>query len=226
QIGASYTDAGTDTAPALTGDDVVLLNPRALQAEHSDARSGEQTVVDDETAAGFRHLAGLDEGEWIAYDPVELGGITGVQLRAKGDGEVSLRWADADADAFATFEVDSTEWADVSVPLVTIPEGTGRVVVTSTGGVVLDELVFTTSTGDIRSLLDALAGDGRITKGAAASFGDVLDEVEAALEAGDTATATDRLEFIVTQTPKRIRTDADAAALVIRAVEAVIADLA
>lgn len=226
QIGASYTDAGTATAPALTGDDVVLLNPRAQQAEHNDAREGELTVVDDESAEGFRHLSGLDAGEWIAYDPVELGGITGVQLRAKGEGEVSLRWADADADAFATFAVDSAEWADVSVPLVTIPEGTGRVVVTSTGGVDLDQFVFTTSAGDIRSLLDTLAADKRITKGAAASFGDVLDEVEAALGAGDTATATERLQFIVTQVPNRIRTDDDAAALVIRAVEAVIADLA
>ena len=114
----------------------------------------------------------------------------------------------------------------MSVPLVTIPEGTGRVVVTSTGGVVLDEFVFTTSTGDIRSLLDSLAADKRITKGAMNSFGDVLDEIDAALEAGDTATATERLEFIVKQVPNRIRTDADAAALVIRAVEAVIADIA
>lgn len=226
QIGASYTDGGTDTAPALTGDDVVLLNPRALQAEHNDARQGELSIVDDETAEGFRYLSGLGAGEWIGYDPVEFGGITGVQVRAKGEGELSLRWADADADAFATLSVDSDGWADVSVPLVTIPEGTGRVVVTSTGGVDLDQFVFTTSTGDIRSLLGALAADKRISKGAMNSFGDVLAEVDAALEAGDRATATERLQFIVAQAPKRIRGDADAAALVIRAVEAVIADIA
>lgn len=226
QIGASYTDAGTDTAPALTGDDVVLLNPRALQAEHSDARQGEVTVVDDESAEGFRYLSGLGSGEWIAYDPVEFGGITGAELRAKGAGTVQLRWAEADAEPFATFAVDSTGWTDVSVPLVTSPEGTGRVVVTSTGGVDLDQFMFTTSTGDIRSLLASLAGDQRITKGAVNSFGDVLDEVDAALAADDTATATEKLQFIATQAPKRIRGDADAAALVIRAVEAVIADIA
>ncbi|WP_400997479.1 PQQ-dependent sugar dehydrogenase [Agromyces sp. GXQ0307] len=225
QIGASYTDGGTDTAPALTGDDVTLLNPRALQAEHNDARSGDLTVVDDDTAEGFRHLAGLDAGEWIAYQPVEFGGITGATVRAAGEGEVSLRWGDADADAFATFAVDSGGWADVSVPLVNVPEGTGRVVVTSTGGVILDQFVFTTSVSDIRALLGSLEDDGRITRGVEASFGDVLAEVDAALAADDTATAIARLEFIAEKTPQRVRTDADAAALIIRAVDAVIAEL-
>lgn len=225
QIGASYTDLGTATAPALGGDDVVLLNPRALQAEHSDAKSGETTVVDDESAAGFRYLSGLGEGEWIAYDPVELGGITGVELRAKGAGEVTLRWGDADGDVIGTFDVDSAAWQEISVPLTVIPEGTGRIVVTSTGGVDLDQFEFTTSVSDIRALLGALQEADRITRGAEASFGDVLAEVDAALAAGDTATATARLEFIIEQVPNRIRTDADAAALVIRAAEAVIANL-
>lgn len=225
QIGASYTDLGTATAPALGGDDVVLLNPRALQAEHSDAKSGETTVVDDESAAGFRYLSGLGEGEWIAYDPVELGGITGVELRAKGAGEVTLRWGDADGDVLGTFDVDSAAWQEISVPLTVIPEGTGRIVVTSTGGVDLDQFEFTTSVSDIRALLGALQEADRITRGVEASFGDVLAEVDAALAAGDTATATARLEFIIKQVPNRIRTDADAAALVIRAAEAVIADL-
>lgn len=225
QIGASYTDLGTATAPALGGDDVVLLNPRALQAEHSDAKSGETTVVDDESAAGFRYLSGLGEGEWIAYDPVELGGITGVELRAKGDGEVTLRWGDADGDVLGTFDVDSAAWQEISVPLTVIPEGTGRIVVTSTGGVDLDQFEFTTSVSDIRALLGALQDADRITRGAEASFGDVLAEVDAALAAGDTATATARLEFIIEQVPNRIRTDADAGALVIRAAEAVIANL-
>lgn len=225
QIGASYTDLGTATAPALGGDDVVLLNPRALQAEHSDAKSGETTVVDDESAAGFRYLSGLGEGEWIAYDPVELGGITGVELRAKGAGEVTLRWADPDGDVLGTFDVDSAAWQEISVPLTVIPEGTGRIVVTSTGGVDLDQFEFTTSVSDIRALLGALQEADRITRGVEASFGDVLAEVDAALAAGDTATATARLEFIIEQVPNRIRTDADAAALVIRAAEAVIADL-
>jgi len=106
-----------------------------------------------------------------------------------------------------------------------VPEGTDRLYVTSTGGVELDQLAFTTSTSDIRSLLAELKADGRITNGAKQSFGDTLAEIDAALAAGDTATAISKLEFIVTQVPNRIRTDAGAADLVIRAAEAVIADL-
>ncbi len=227
QIGASYTDGGSATAPALAGDDVTLLNPRELQAEHADATSGGTQIVDDETAHGVRKVVSFDEGDWLAYDPVNLLGITGVEARAIGTGTLALRWGAADAEPFLTIDVanSSGAWQEVSSPLVEVPEGTDRLYVTSTGGVELDQLAFTTSTSDIRALLDVLAGDKRITKGAKSSFGDTLAEVDAALAAGDTATAISKLEFIVTQVPNRIRGDADAAALVVRAAEAVIADL-
>ena len=227
QIGASYTDGGSATAPALSADDVTLLNPRELQAEHADAKGGETTIVDDESAHGLRKVTSFDAGDWLAFDPVNLVGITGVEARAIGTGTLALHWGDADAEPFLTIDVANTSgaWQEVSSPLVTVPEGTDRLYVTSTGGVELDQLAFTTSTSDIRALLDALQADNRITQGAEASFGDTLAEVDAALAAGDTATAISKLEFIVTQVPNRIRTDADAAALVIRAAEAVIADL-
>lgn len=227
QIGASYTDGGSATAPALSADDVTLLNPRELQAEHADAKGGETTIVDDETARAFRKVTSFDAGDWLAYDPVNLVGITGVEARATGTGSLSLRWGSAEAEPFLTIDVASTgaEWLEASAPLVTVPEGTDRLYVTSTGGVDLDQLEFTTSTSDIRALLGSLDDDGRITHGAAASFADTLAEADAALAAGDTATAISKLEFIVAKVPSRIRTDAEAAALVIRAAEAVIADL-
>lgn len=158
---------------------------------------------------------------------MNLVGITGVEARATGTGSLSLRWGSADAEPFLTIDVASAagEWQEASGPLVTVPEGTDRLYVTSTGGVDLDQLEFTTSTSDIGALLAALEADDRITRGAQASFGDTLAEIDAALAAGDTVTAISKLEFIVVQVPNRIRTDADAAALVIRAAEAVIADL-
>jgi glucose/arabinose dehydrogenase len=226
QIGASYTDAGSATAPALSGDDVTLLNPRELQAEHADATNG-TSIVDDATAHAVRKVTSFDAGDWLAYDPVNLVGITGVEARATGTGTLALRWGSADAEPFLTIDVASAAgaWQEASAPLVAVPEGTDRLYVTSTGGVELDQLEFTTSTGDIRALLAALDADGRITHGTAASFGDTLAEIDAALAADDTATALGKLEFIVAQVPNRIRTDADAAAAVIRAAEAVIADL-
>ncbi|GAA1799590.1 PQQ-dependent sugar dehydrogenase [Agromyces neolithicus] len=227
QIGASYTDGGSATAPELSADDVTLINPRELQAEHADAKGGETTIVDDETAHAFRKVTSFDPGDWLAFDPVNLVGITGVEARATGTGTLALRWGSDDAEPFATIDVASTgtEWQNAATPLVNVPEGTDRLYVTSTGGVDLDQLAFTTSASDIGALLNALDADGRITHGAATSFGDTLAEIDAALAAGDTATVISKLEFIVTQVPNRIRTDDDAAALVIRAAEAVIADL-
>ena len=221
-----FSDGGSATAPALSADDVTLLNPRELQAEHADASSG-TSIVDDATAHAARKVTSFEAGDWLAYDPVNLIGITGVEARAIGTGTLSLRWGAADAEPFLTIDVANTSGArqEVSSPLVEVPEGTDRVYVTSTGGVELDQLAFTTSTGDIRALLDALESDHRISRGAEASFGDTLAEIDAALAAEDTATAISRLEFIVAQVPNRIRSDADAAASVIRAAEAVIADL-
>ncbi|WP_194410174.1 PQQ-dependent sugar dehydrogenase [Microbacterium cremeum] len=224
QIGASYTDAGGATAPALTGDDVTLLNPRELQAEHADARTGGTTVVDDESASGFRKLTGLGSGESLTYDPIEFGGITGVELRAAGAGEVSLHWGDAGATPFATFAVDSAGWSLVSVPLIKVPEGTGQVVVTSTGGVELDRFLFTTSVPDVKATLAALRSQGTVTNGAMVSLRLRLDRAIAALDAGDVPAALTELRFVRTQLPERVE-NLDARAVLQRAVDAVIADL-
>ncbi len=117
-----------------------------------------RTIVDDATAHGLRKVTSFDAGDWLAYDPVNLVGITGVEARAIGTGTLSLRWGADDAEPFLTIDVANTSgaWQEVSSPLVTVPEGTDRLYVTSTGGVELDQLAFTTSTSDIRALLDAL----------------------------------------------------------------------
>ena len=224
QIGASYTDGGGAVAPALTSDDVMLLNPRELQAEHADDRTDGVIVVDDESASGFRALTDLGPGEWIAYEPVELSGITGVELRAAGAGEVSLHWGVAEADAFATFEVESDGWSLESVPLIEAPEGTDRVVVTSTGGVDLDRFLFTTSIADLDATLDALRASGDITMGAQTSLGIRVDRALAAREAGDEAKVLSELYFIRTQIPERVE-DLAARSVLLRTVEAVIAEI-
>ncbi len=225
QIGVSYTDLGGAVAPALTGDAVTLLNPRELQAEHADARTAGVAVVDDESASAFRKLTGLVPGESISYEPVELGGITGVELRAMGTGQVSLHWGDAAADAFATFNVSSAgAWSLVSTPLIEVPEGTGTIVVTSTGGVDLDRLLFTTSIADIKATLAALRADGDVTNGALTSLGIRLDRASAALAAGNEAKALSELRFVLVQIPERVE-NVEARAVLQRAVEAVIADI-
>ena len=41
-------------------------------------------MVDDTTAHGVRKVVSFDAGDWLAYDPVNLVGITGVEARAIG----------------------------------------------------------------------------------------------------------------------------------------------
>ncbi|MCD2440920.1 PQQ-dependent sugar dehydrogenase [Agromyces sp. SYSU K20354] len=226
QIGASYTDGGSATAPALTSDDVTLLNPRELQAEHADAKGGETTIVDDETAHAFRKVTSFDPGDWLAFDPVNLVGITGVEARAIGAGTLALRWGSVDAEPFATIDVASTgsEWQNAATALVDAPEGTDRLYVTSTGGVDLDQLAFTTSAVDVRALLDALVESGDITNGARTSLQVNLDRAIAKLAADDVAGAVADLESAKNLAGSVIR-DTDARALVVTAIEAVIADL-
>ena len=226
QIGASYTDGGSATAPALSADDVTLLNPRELQAEHADAKGGETTIVDDATAHGLRKVTSFDAGDWLAYDPVNLVGITGVEARAIGTGTLALRWGSVDAEPFATIDVASTgsEWQHATAALVNAPAGTDRLFVTSTGGVDLDQLAFTTSASDVSALLDTLAENGEITHGARTSLQVRLDRAIEHISAENWTGALAELEFVAANIDSRIDDEA-ANASVTRAVEAVIAEI-
>ncbi|MFB7892262.1 PQQ-dependent sugar dehydrogenase [Microbacterium sp. NPDC056044] len=224
QIGASYTDGGGAVAPALVGDDAVLLNPRDLEAEHADARTGGTSVAEDEHASAHGKLAGLVAGESLTYDPINLGGITGVELRAAGVGTVELRWNDANATPFAKIPVNSATWSSVAVPLVSIPEGTGKIVVTSNGGLELDKFTFTTRIEDLKAALAELKAAGKVTNGALTSLGIRLDRALAAQAAGDGAKVLSELTFVERQIPERVE-NREARALLQRNVAAVIAEL-
>jgi glucose/arabinose dehydrogenase len=224
QIGASYTDGGGAIAPALVGDDAVLLNPRDLEAEHADARTGGVSVAEDEGASAHGKLNGLVAGESIAYDPVDLAGITGIELRARGNGTVELHWNDASAAPFAKLSLNATEWSSVSVPLLAAPEGTGKIVVTSAGGLELDKFSFTTKIEDLKPALVALKAAGKVTNGAVTSLGLRLDRALAAQAAGDGAQVLSELTFVQTQIPERVE-NPEARTVLLRNVAAVIANL-
>jgi glucose/arabinose dehydrogenase/PKD repeat protein len=225
-IGASYTDSGAGDVPALLGDDVALVNPREMQAEHADATSGGTTVVDDETAAGFRKVTSFDAGDWLAYDPVNLAGITGVSVRGAGTGAISLRWGAPDAEAFLTVDIAGGQgWQEVSRALVSPPKGTGRVYVTSTGGVELDQLTFTTQVADVKALLEQLQSDRRISKGAATALGIRADRAIQAAADGDLGKAAAELRKLIDQAGNLVKDDAGARDSLVRAAKAVIAEL-
>ncbi|MEV0825362.1 PQQ-dependent sugar dehydrogenase [Nonomuraea rubra] len=138
----SYRDNGAGSIPGALGEAALTLNPKLAQAEHADESSG-VTETPDDTASAKAKVTSFDAGDWIAYDPVHFAGITGVQTRASGAGTLSLRWKSPTAEPFATVTVPAGDgWQTVTTPLGDLPEGTGRLYVTSSGGVDLDAFTF------------------------------------------------------------------------------------
>ncbi|GAA0849145.1 PQQ-dependent sugar dehydrogenase [Streptosporangium amethystogenes subsp. fukuiense] len=138
----SYRDNGAGDIPGALGDATLILNPRQLQAEHADASSG-VTRVEDESASGLAKITSFDAEDWIAYDPVNFAGITGVRTRASGAGTLSLRWGSATADPFATVTVPAgAGWQNVDTTFTGAPTGSGKLYITSTGGVEVDGFTF------------------------------------------------------------------------------------
>ncbi|MEV0040134.1 PQQ-dependent sugar dehydrogenase [Streptomyces sp. NPDC050804] len=141
-LGITYTDKGAGGVPPATGDAQVVLNPALMQAEHHDSAQG-VTITDDTGASGQRKVTSFDAGDWISYDPVSFTGVTGVRTRASGAGTLALRWNSTDVAPFATVSVPAGEgWQTVTTALAEAPSGSGRLYVTTSGGVDLDSLTF------------------------------------------------------------------------------------
>ncbi len=137
----TYTDSGANGVPAATTTEQLILNPKAQEAEWADASQGVE-ITSDESASGLRSVTSFDAGDWLAWDPVDFTGIDAVDVRASGSGTLSLRWGAPDAAPFAQASVSSQGWSTTGASLSAAPTGSGRLYVTSTGGVVLDRLTF------------------------------------------------------------------------------------
>ena len=141
----SYTDAGANGVPAATGTKRVILNPKVMEGEHADTSSGVE-FTDDLTASATRAVTSFDVGDWIGYDPVNFTNISSVVTRASGNGTLSLRWNSPTAQPFANVMVTpGLGWREVTSSLQNIvnpPSGTGKLYVTSSGGVTLDSMRF------------------------------------------------------------------------------------
>ncbi|MEJ5869062.1 ThuA domain-containing protein, partial [Pseudokineococcus sp. 5B2Z-1] len=154
-VEADYTDAGADGgAPALTGSDLITLQPKTKQAEYfeetgrvEDATGGGDPGVQRETtgdsAGGFQNIGYVEDGDYVAYSPVNLTGIDAVTVRAASPGAgatAELRWDAADGPLVGTVELEGTggwqQYAEATGELTDVPEGTGTlfVVFRSTDG--------------------------------------------------------------------------------------------
>ncbi|MWV31754.1 PQQ-dependent sugar dehydrogenase [Rathayibacter iranicus] len=137
----TYTDAGFNGLPPAAAEATLRLNPKTQEAEHA-AREGVLPYADT-TASGGNAVSGLGAGSFLRWDPVNLANLTGVVVRATGEGTVDLRWNAADAAPFATATIPAgAGWKDVLVPFANAPQGTGSLYVTSPNGLSLDSLTF------------------------------------------------------------------------------------
>ncbi|WP_265520478.1 PQQ-dependent sugar dehydrogenase [Oerskovia flava] len=152
-----YTDQAQGDVPATTGEVTNILKPEVQQAEWYDAAEGIE-VVDGADASAGSYVTSLDEGDSFTFRPMSFvhaptgDTIDQVTVRGSGEGTVTLGWADEDGAAgepLAQFEFTGEDgWRDVAQTLTSVPEGSGSVVVTSTGGVDVDALTFAVGDGE------------------------------------------------------------------------------
>src|SRR5699024_7500180 len=106
------------------------------------------TRHEDPTASAGVYIGDLTEDDTLTFTPMAMThapsgeDIDPVDVRARGEGTVSLTWED-DASPFATLDFsDAEEGQTVSAAIEERPEGSGSVLVATSGGVDLDSLEF------------------------------------------------------------------------------------
>jgi PKD repeat protein len=124
-LDARYTDGGGgEGVPPLTGSSTVVLQPKHKEAEHADLLEGAATgaVTGDVNGGGGAGLVGLGDGDWAAYEPVNLTGVDSLSFRvasAQAGGAIELHRDSPTGELLGTAAVPATggprTWADVTI---------------------------------------------------------------------------------------------------------------
>ncbi|WP_425508146.1 PQQ-dependent sugar dehydrogenase [Streptomyces bathyalis] len=136
---AEYTDNGGGGQDPLTGHDQSILQPEHRQAEHFTASADGVTVADAEGAEGGRAVTGVDDGQWISFDPYVTEHVTELSARVKSSGSASgtveVRAGGPDGTLLGTAEVGTGDgWRDVTTSIENAPQGTGKLCLVFKGG--------------------------------------------------------------------------------------------
>ncbi|MCO7273651.1 PQQ-dependent sugar dehydrogenase [Cellulosimicrobium cellulans] len=151
----TYNDQAQGTVPSIRGEATHILKPQAQQAEWYDAAEGVE-VVEDPAAHAGRYVTSFDAGDSFTYQPLALvhaptgEAIDEITVRGSGEGTVTLSWqaeGSESAEPLADFAFTGAGWQDVTKTLGSVPEGSGSIVVTTTGGVDVDQLSFAVGDG-------------------------------------------------------------------------------
>ncbi|SDZ25240.1 PKD domain-containing protein [Micromonospora pattaloongensis] len=137
-ISASYTDLGANGQPALSAVGQTSIQTRQQQAEFARVKQGVTVAATNDTGGG-QHLTGIDNGDYIAFDPINLGDADSITFRYAGGSAatagtpraiVEVRVGAPDGQLVTTATINATAgtnaWASQSVP-VNHPVGAQKV---------------------------------------------------------------------------------------------------
>ncbi|MFU8875673.1 ThuA domain-containing protein [Micromonospora sp. SL4-19] len=143
-IEATYTDMGGPGVSALTGRDTVVLAPKRQQAEYFSATGraadgkgggtpGVQVENTGDTQGGYQNVGFIEDGDWFAFEPVNLTNVTSLNVRAAAasaqGGTVEARWGADNGPLLGSVAVPNTggwqTYQDFALPLSTVPAETG-----------------------------------------------------------------------------------------------------
>ena len=179
-INATYTDTGAPGAPALTGSDEAVLQPKHKQAEFYTGAQGARALERD-TAEGRKRVGEIENGDWIKFSPVNLAGVTGIGYRVSSGGSggtLEVRLDAPDGPLVQSVPVANTggwdNYRDLPPTPVTDPGGTHEMyfVFKGGGGALFDVDSFTFSTDQPAACVPVVpeAGYRSLYDGTAASL--------------------------------------------------------
>ncbi len=136
---AEYTDNGAPGVPPATTHTTSVAQPRLRQAEHFGTQSGGVTVVAKASAHGGNAVGYIDSGDWIAFTPYNLAGVTSFTARVASagvGGTITIRSGSPTGTVVGTATVTPTggweTWANVT-GTVTPPPGSQQLYLVFTG---------------------------------------------------------------------------------------------
>lgn len=126
-VQAEYTDQSAPGAAPLTGTAIRRINPMLKQAEHYSTSSGVD-ISPTTDLLSLNDVTGIDDGDWIAFDPMNLYRINSIAFRASGTGgniEVHKGTPNGAATLVATATINNTfgAYTETTIP-VADPGGT------------------------------------------------------------------------------------------------------
>ncbi|MBM0202609.1 ThuA domain-containing protein [Micromonospora sp. NPDC051227] len=110
-LNARYTDnGGSGGGSPLTGTAQAILQPKHKQSEYFSSQSGVR-VIDQAAAESTKRVGDISSNDWIAFNPMNLSGISTVSYRVSspsGGGSIELRAGSPTGTLLATTTVPST----------------------------------------------------------------------------------------------------------------------